>query len=496
MKTLFYSLIFGVILGLMLHGCAKQPETIVIEDSPESPQAPPAPDTAVSPIETADFRQLILGEIHPVPTLDPLFADNNSAKRTLQLLYEGLVRYDRDGEIVPAAAKRWSVGGDSLSYVFTLRNDLYYHDSDIFSSGLGRKVVAGDVKFAFERMARNGVPSDAAELFMAIEGFQPYFQEQHNVLNPAYRQISSVSGIQAPNDTTVAFVLDERDPHFLQKMASPYASVYPSEAVAENPLDFTPVGSGPFELSQQVGDSVYIFSEFENYPRPGGDPSSLDRVDVVIEQNESNLLKALAAGDIHAIPELGPQIIRNILTPQGELSPAYSTDYIFSTPGGFTTYSLLHNPASSVSRSGVRSIFSRVDPAPLSQNIPADIVQVETVPDSVSVPSAEQPSTIYSTFWTDPFQRWFLQQLSTQWRGQPKLQIVNIRTPSKHTALYTSSFVPFYPGHSAMINSNMLVKYTVKQATLSINEIEDLRFNRYPWWINVRTVDMPGIDEL
>lgn len=496
MKTFIDKIILTTLALAVLFSCAKQPETIVINESPESPKTVPQQDTTTAAPQSADFRQLIIGELHPITTLDPLFAENNSAKRALQVVFEGLVRYDQDGQIVPAIAKRWSVGGDSLSYVFTLRNNLFYHDSNIFSNGLGRKVVAGDVKFAFERMAKNSVPSDAAQLFMAIEGFQPYFQEQHNILNPTYREISDVSGIQVPNDTTVAFRLDEKDSHFLQKMASPYASVYPREAVEDDPREFSPVGSGPFELSQQVGDSVYIFSKYEDYRQPSNNTPTLDRVDIVVEQNESNMLKSMAAGNIHVIPELGPQIIQNILTPQGTLSPSYASNYAFDISGGATTYSLRYNPNSVVSRSAARSIFAAVDYSQFNQRVPTNIMTVETTPDSVSTSSGDRPSTIYSTYWADPFQRWFLQQLSTQWSGQPQLQVVKIRTPSKHTALYTSSFVPFYPGQTPPSGSDLLTRYTVNQSILSIKEIEDLEFNRYPWWINLRTVDMPGIDQL
>ncbi|MDR8392458.1 ABC transporter substrate-binding protein [Aliifodinibius sp. S!AR15-10] len=497
MKLIVEKLLGAAFLLLLIFSCAKQPETIVIDDAPESPQNLPEQDSLTTEAtESADFKQLIIGELHPISTLDPLFADNNSAKRTIQILYEGLVDFNEQGDVIPALAKRWRVTGDSLAYVFTLRNDRFFHDSDVFSNGLGRKVMASDVKFAFERMARNTVPDAAARLFMAIDGFEPYFQEQHNVLNPAYREIEGVSGIQASNDTTVVFQLAEKDPHFLQKMASPYASVYPREAIKDTPQNFDPVGTGPFQLSQQIGDSVYVFSENQDYNTQSKNIPLLDRVDVIVEGNESNMLQALAAGTIHVIPEVGPQTLSNILNTNGNLSPAYATDYNFSTPGGTTTYSLRYNPNAVDSNDGVRSIFAGIDYSQISRQIPNNILQVMASPDSVPAGATYQASTIFSTYSEDPYQRWFLQKLANLWQGEPKLQIIRIRTPSRHTALYTTSSVPFYPGQVLHSSTNLLTTYTVKQSTLTIKNIQNLQFNQYPWWINLNTADMPGIDQL
>ncbi|MDZ7695260.1 MAG: ABC transporter substrate-binding protein [Balneolaceae bacterium] len=341
------------------------------------------------------------------------------------------------------------------------------------------------------------MPSDAAQLFMAIEGFEPYFNEQHKVLNPAYRELSGVNGIQISNDSTVVFDLAEKDPHFLQKLASPYASIYPREAVQNNPQNFAPVGSGPFRYSQQVGDSLYVFSKNNEYQQPDDTVPVLDRVDVMVETNESLLLKALASGNVHLVPEVGPQILSNILQPKsGMLSPAYNSDYTFVKPGGATTYDLQYNTNSVTSEPAIRSLFYRVDLNNIANRLPGNLINVKASTDSVTTDSLEMPATVLSTYSEDPFQRWFLQQISNEWMAKPQLQILRIRTPSRHTALYTSSFVPTFPGQSTPMHSNVLMRYSIQQSVLAINQIKQLPFNSLPWWIDLRTLDMPGIDNL
>ncbi|MDZ7695259.1 MAG: ABC transporter substrate-binding protein [Balneolaceae bacterium] len=113
------------------------------------------------------------GRSIPITTLDPLFADNNSAKRTLQIVYEGLVRYNGKEEIIPGIAERWEVSDDSLRYGFVLNDNLYYHDNAVFSNGVGRKVVAGDVKFAFERWLGIACPPMPLSFLWLLKDLSP-----------------------------------------------------------------------------------------------------------------------------------------------------------------------------------------------------------------------------------------------------------------------------------------------------------------------------------
>lgn len=496
MKPIKQALFLGIILGGILSSCVKQPETIVVNENPKSLDTLATPRDTTGPVATSPgFKQLNIGELHPISTLDPLFADNNSARRTVQNVFEGLVRYNREGEIVPAIADSWTVSDDSLSYTFSLKTDIFFHDSNIFGSGVGRKVLASDIRFAFERMAKNSVPDDAAKLFMSIQGFEPFFNEQHNVLNPVRRELDGVRGINTPDDSTVRFSLIEKDPHFLQKLASPYSVIYPREAVKSSPQNFAPVGTGPFEISQTRGDSVYTFSKFEDYSE-NGDTPIINRIDVIVETNESRLLKSLARGDIHLIPEIGPQIIESSLTPDATLQPGYAQSFTLMIPGGKTVYTINHNPDANTSREAVQPLFAKLDITQLNQRIPAQIITVDAQPDSSASTTTVPPSQVFGTYTEDPFQRWILQRISNQWGPEQQLQLLQIRTPTRQTALYTNSFVSFYSSQKNKPDANTLLSYSVSQVALSINRLERFRLNRYPWWIDLRNVNLPGIDQL
>ena len=55
-------------------------------------------------------------------TLDPQYASETGAKLIINNVFEGLVRYDSDGEITNGIAESWRVSDDGLVYTFRLRS--------------------------------------------------------------------------------------------------------------------------------------------------------------------------------------------------------------------------------------------------------------------------------------------------------------------------------------------------------------------------------------
>lgn len=487
MKQLLKSqLILKLIIPIILLLGCKQPETVIVTDEPSSPS--PTSQTQNTVGQTASFMQLNIGETDRISSLDPLFAENVSTMRTQQLIYEGLVRYDENTRLVPAVAKEWKVSPDSLTYRFTLHSNIYYHDSNAFNTGVGRRLTARDIKFVFERMAWLTVPDRAAKLFMTVEGFEPFYQEQHNVLNPADRQLSGVKGINIPNDSTVVFNLIKRDPNFLAKLASPLAVVYPREAVSHhNPSAFEPVGTGPFTFSQKKG-SRFIFSSFDNYHRQG--EPILNRVDVIEIADTPNLVQHLNQRNLHLIPQPGPQLLNAILDSQGQLIKSLTGSFTFNLTPAQTYHLLNYNPKSTLDPAQAKFIAQRAGLSllpPTQQNL----VKVRRFTDQDSQNTTSISDTVKVTYTSNPYMRYFLRQLSdTLMQNDVALQMLNIRTPVQSTGLFTNAYVPLYSVNNWASTENALLGFSVRQSILSLDNIKQLNFNRYPWWINLRTTTM------
>lgn len=493
----FARLALLVLIAFALATGCKGPETTVVRQNPIAA----APDTTATTDTTASepsaaFRQVNLGEINPIPTMDPLFAENASTMRALQLAYEGLVRLNREGTVIPGISKDWTVADDSLSYTFTLRNNVYYHDSNAFNNGIGRKLKASDVKFAFERMALNSVPDNAARLFMTIEGFEPFYREQHNVFNPNKRMLNGVSGIETPNDTTVIIRLEEKDPNFLRKLASPYALIYPREAITENdPRLFKAVGTGPFTLSQNRGDSLFTFAKFKNYYNP--DQPVVNRVDVTVKKRESNLFKSFSTRNIHILPELGLQMLQGVLDESGSLKSSYSEEYRLSNPDGSTFYSLNVNNDAGLSTGKAVAVAALFDSTETFNNLPADFIQFQMRANIESADGNQFDSqaavvkgdTLTITNTDDSYSLQFLVKLRDKLNEEgATLRVYNIFTPTRNTGLYTTHSLPFYEGYTPDMSHETVLSFRIQHRALSQKEVENLYFNAYPWWIDMRNV--------
>lgn len=333
---------FGIFtVSALIVSCASSgPVTVV--DTPASTVTSNRPTT---PRTGADLKVLKYGELDQIRSLDPLYALNPAAQRIVQLVFEGLVGLDADGRPTPRLAASWDVTTDSLTWLFTLRDDVFFHDATVFTSGIGRKVTAQDVNSAFRRMASNAVPPDAAKLFAgSIIGFDAYFREQNEIYFEQDRVIREIQGIRVIDERTIQFNLNFPDSKFLEKLSSPLAVMYPPEAFANkrSAEEGNPVGTGPFRFDRSFGDTLHVLTRNSRY-WGGSDNISVDQIEVVNQRAESELFKRFAREEIDFIAELGPEMIRTLINDQGELEESYNDNYVLYR-GHPQRYDLNFNP--------------------------------------------------------------------------------------------------------------------------------------------------------
>lgn len=328
---------------ILVHACGTSDTVTVV---PDAPRTGTTPDTL--PEQDDQFHQLTLGLIDPVKNFDPLFAENLSTKRVLSLIYNGLFTLDRAGNPVQEIATNYTVSDDGREYTITINRDLYFHDSNAFVSGIGRRIHANDVKWALERTAISTVPEYASKLLMNIAGYQSYFIEQRNEYDASKRVIQGVSGIQVRGADTVVIRLKNPDPDFPVKLASPYLFIYPREAVqrGDRGLASRPIGTGYYRFNSLENNRITltrIDSNREQTP-------SFNRIDLLYFENESELFQQFARGDIDWIPETGPNTISQILTDEQELVSSYAEQFnlIFNNGYRYTTFHINENSDSNL----------------------------------------------------------------------------------------------------------------------------------------------------
>lgn len=467
-----------IILMSVAYACSSSKSTVVVvEDAPSTQQAY-APDT----VDDA-FTQLSIGLIDSVTNFDPLFAENLSTQRTLSLIYEGLYTLDQDGNPVPAIVDSVEISEDSLQYVFTLNQNKFFHNSSVFTSGIGRRVSASDVKQALQRTAKNTVPNQAAQLLMGIAGFQNYYLEQRSIYDSNQRVLQDVAGIQVIDRQTLAIVLKEKDPDFLKKLASPYLFIYPQEAVSGNSshLSNQPIGTGPYQFNRVASDGQIVLMRNNNGNGNDSQTQLVNRINLQSFSDESELFRQFISGQIDWIPEIGPEISSQILDENNELQASYEANY-----------SLVQNNASRM------AAFYLNDGAEIPQNwlinrlaylTNEDIStrgEVTLNTDDFEITEDAKPrEQYYASYTEDALTLRILTELhNTIFTPESELVLFDIRVPTDQTSIYTrntsslqNEFNPIDPNYWMQIETNILGIYK--------NQVRGIEPTTVPWLLQI-----------
>ena len=175
-------------------------------------------------------------------TLDPIYAKDLPHIWACNQIFNGLVAFDDEMNVVPAIAKSWNISEDGMTYTFVLRDDVYFHEDECFEKTARlqdykttsdllvdlektRKVVAQDFVYSFNRVLDRKLNSSGSWIFANAYAFN------------------------AVNDTILEIKLTQPFPAFLGILSMTYASVVPHEAVEYYGTEFGrhPVGTGPFK---------------------------------------------------------------------------------------------------------------------------------------------------------------------------------------------------------------------------------------------------------
>jgi peptide/nickel transport system substrate-binding protein len=184
------------------------------------------------------------GHSHPDPSsltliiesnptnLDPRFATDAQSQHIDGLLFSSLLERDNQMNLHGDLAESWNIP-DALTYVFHLRRGVRFHD--------GRPLTSADVKATFDF-----------------------------ILNPANRSpkrggFRMITSIEAPDDFTVTFHLQEPYASFTNNLIPSAVGIVPANAAA----DFSrhPIGSGPFRFVSQAQDEEVLLERNPDYFR-------------------------------------------------------------------------------------------------------------------------------------------------------------------------------------------------------------------------------------
>ncbi|MEI6455815.1 MAG: ABC transporter substrate-binding protein [bacterium] len=249
-----------------------------------------------------------------ITTLDPAFARDQAIIWATNQLFNGLVQLDDHLEVKPCIARSWEISPDGLVLTFHLRRDVFFHDNRVFPGNKGRRVVAGDFVYSFNRIADKRTASPGSWVFNMVE-------EKEGL----------ISFIEQ-DDSTFVIHLKKPFPPFLGILTMQYCSVVPREAVAFYGNEFrrNPVGTGPFifkmwkegvKLVMVRNPGYFEFSDSSRLP-------FLDAVAVTFQPDKQSAFLEFIKGKLDFMSGIDPTYKDEVLDRDGHLKTKF-TDRIY-----------------------------------------------------------------------------------------------------------------------------------------------------------------------
>jgi oligopeptide transport system substrate-binding protein len=193
----------------------------------------PAPSAESAP------QVLRLSQRNEPADLDPATATLPDEFFVIRALAEGLVTAGRDGQTPqPAAAARWEISPDALTYTFHLRPEARWSNGD--------PVTSGDFIASFRRLLSPATAAPKAPLFFPVKNARAF-------TTGTVTDFSAV-GFTAPDPQKLVVTLEHPTPAFLLYVASgPWLPVHPATVVKHGRTWTQPahhIGNGPFTLAE------------------------------------------------------------------------------------------------------------------------------------------------------------------------------------------------------------------------------------------------------
>jgi peptide/nickel transport system substrate-binding protein len=250
-------------------------------------------------------------EMNGLSSLDPAAASNFENISVVNQLFNGLVQAEDNLSIVPCIAQRYELSEDGMTYVFYLRSDVYFHNNPCFKDSIGRKVIANDFKYSFDRLYDSKV-SSAGNLMDLFD---------------------STAAFEAKNDSTFIVRLKTPFSALLNVIAMKYFSVLPKEAVEYYKQDFRnhPVGTGPFTFKiWQEGTKLILLKNKHYFEKDsaGNALPYLDAMTVSFMRDKETAFMELLNGKFDMLSGADAFNANEVLDKEGRLRDIYKKHFV------------------------------------------------------------------------------------------------------------------------------------------------------------------------
>lgn len=240
----------------------------------------PAAITTMPPLAYAQDKPVVVAITTDISSTDPHRIGSSVDQVFVANVFESLTGRGPDGDTVPMLATDYTVSADGLTYDFTLREGVTFHNGEAFA--------ADDVVYSWQRAADPETKNR----------FAPFL-------------VNRIENIEVKDDYHISIRLKALSPTLLADMST-FFPIVPKDYATEQGMDgfaAAPVGTGPFRFVSRQVQTNFQLAANENY---WGEVPKVSAVDVRVVPDDTARLAMLMAGEADIAQNIPPFLMSQV----------------------------------------------------------------------------------------------------------------------------------------------------------------------------------------
>lgn len=213
--------------------------------------------------------------------INPVLAISEADKTLTSVVYAGLMHKDEHGTLIPDVAETYTVSPNGLTYTFTLRDKLTFHD--------GKPLTADDVLYTITKIQDPLIKSPKRPLFEGIE-------------------------VTAPDAKTVVFTLKQPFAPFLESATVGILPKHLWENVSADTFALTSlneqaIGSGAYKIHTiaNTNEGTPTKYSLRAFPHAALGKAYIETLEFLVYANERDLVAGLTSKRVDMISNISPE---------------------------------------------------------------------------------------------------------------------------------------------------------------------------------------------
>lgn len=248
--------------------------------------------------------------------------DENSLE-ILNSTFEGLVKKDTEGNIIPAIAERWEVSKDKTTYKFYIRNDVFWSN--------GEGITSDSFRTFFSQLLNKNMDNPLAFQLFCISGAEAYKNGKVDFSNVAINSIQ---------ENILQIKLNSPCDFFLELLCNPIYGLRELDNSVNNwKKEYSTVKYSGQYIIKNVTDNEINLVPNEKY----WDAAPLNKIKIIKVENDEEALANLQLGKVDLFKSQYLNNIGNILEEPLKSEGDKYQYLVFNVKGNRVSYKIRKN---------------------------------------------------------------------------------------------------------------------------------------------------------